>query len=276
MSFVARRRIRFIDNICTSIIDSLDDWKSWLYTTIFPFVAHSRLNLFFNNSSWRYFFTTVIGNRRFAAEFLELFFEDYIRIRNCIGSIYWNSQAVFHKSNFENQEKNTLVHKLLHLFLPNLFCLEREDIQMEIQCLLTLSNPQDLLVKIRRLIQCPFIKSTILPSRRELQAITNKLNEDFRLILTPRRTPTGFRVNLVSFVRFVACNLYNKTSLVGLRVDIYGDAMSRGKKDVVRMAFRILQSGIETEQSSTHVFTFAVFEVSRSSFNLILTLLTWF
>ena len=172
------------------------------------------------------------------------------------------------------KKKNTLVHKLLHLFLPNLFCLEREDIQMEIQCLLTLSNPQDLLVKIRRLIQCPFIKSTILPSRRELQAITNKLNEDFRLILTPRRTPTGFRVNLVSFVRFVACNLYNKTSLVGLRVDIYGDAMSRGKKDVVRMAFRILQSGIETEQSSTHVFTFAVFEVSRSSFNLILTLLT--
>ena len=155
-----------------------------------------------------------------------------------------------------------------------MFCLEREDIQLEIQCLLTLSNPQDLLVKIRRLIQCPFIKSTILPSRRELQAITNKLNEDFRLILTPRRTPTGFRVNLVTFVRFVACNLYNKTSLVGLRVDIYGDAMSRGKKDVVRMAFRILQSGIETEQSSTHVFTFAVFEVSRSSFNLILTLLT--
>ena len=101
---------------------------------------------------------------------------------------------------------------------------------MEIQCLLTLSNPQDLLVKIRRLIQCPFIKATILPSRRELQAITYKLNEDFRSILTPRRTPTGFRVNLVTFVRFVACNLYNKTSLVGLRVDIYGDAMSRGKK----------------------------------------------
>ena len=149
-----------------------------------------------------------------------------------------------------------------------MFCLQREDIQTEIQCLLTLSNPQDLLVKIRRLIQCPFIKSTILPSRRELQAITNKLNEDFRSILTPRRTPTGFRVNLVTFVRFVACNLYNKTSLVGLRVDIYSDAMSRGKKDVVRMAFRILQSGIETEQSSPHVFRIAVFEVSRSSFNL--------
>ena len=39
-------------------------------------------------------------------------------------------------------------------------------------------------------------------------------------------------------------------------------------KNVVRMAFRILQSGIEIKQSSTHVFTFAVFEVSRSSFIL--------
>ena len=29
--------------------------------------------------------------------------------------------------------KKTLVHKILHLFLPNLFCLEREVIQMEIQ-----------------------------------------------------------------------------------------------------------------------------------------------
>ena len=191
-----------------------------------------------------------------------------------LGQFIETLKQFFTSQTLKIKKKNTLVHKLLHLFLPNLFCLEREDIQMEIQCLLTLSNPQDLLVKIRRLIQCPFIKSTILPSRRELQAITNKLNEDFRLILTPRRTPTGFRVNLVSFVRFVACNLYNKTSLVGLRVEIYGDAMSRGKKDVVRMAFRILQSGIETEQSSTHVFTFAVFEVSRSSFNLILTLLT--
>ena len=101
---------------------------------------------------------------------------------------------------------------------------------MEIQCLLTLSNPQDLLVKKRRLIQCLFIKATIRPSRRELQAITYVLNENFRSINTPRRSPTGFRVNLVTFVRFVACNLNNKTSLVGLRVDIYGDAMSRGKK----------------------------------------------
>ena len=40
------------------------------------------------------------------------------------------------------------------------------------------------------------------------------------------------------------------------------DTMSRGKRDVVRMAFRILDTEIETEQSSTHVFNFAVFDVS--------------
>ena len=102
---------------------------------------------------------------------------------------------------------------------------------MELQCLLTLSNPEELFVKKRQLIQCPFIKATIRASRRELQAITYKLNEDFRSILTSRRTPTGFRVILVTLVRFVAYNLNNKTSLVtSLRVDIYGDAMSREKK----------------------------------------------
>ena len=56
--------------------------------------------------------------------------------------------------------------------------------------------------------------------------------------------------------------VYGKNSISGLRIDVYGDAMSRGKRDVVRMAFRILDTGIETEQSSTHVFTFAVFDVS--------------
>ena len=88
------------------------------------------------------------------------------------------------------------------------------------------------------------------------------MNDDFRSILEPSRTPSGFRVSLVKFVKFVAENIYKKTDISGLRVDIYGDAMKRGKRDVVRMAFRILDNGIETEQSSTHVFTFAVFDVS--------------
>ena len=161
-----------------------------------------------------------------------------------------------------SKKKNPIVHSILKLLLPNLFGKDREDILVDVQCLLTLSNPQDLLVRIRQLIKCPFIKSSILPSRLELGKANSRLNDDFRSILEPSRTPSGFRVSLVKFVKFVAENIYKKTDISGLRVDIYGDAMSRGKRDVVRMAFRILDNGIETEQSSTHVFTFAVFDVS--------------
>ena len=161
-----------------------------------------------------------------------------------------------------SKKKNPIVHSILKLLLPNLFGKDREDILVDVQCLLTLSNPQDLLVRIRQLIKCPFIKSSILPSRLELGKANSRLNDDFRSILEPSRTPSGFRVSLVKFVKFVAENIYKKTDISGLRVDIYGDAMKRGKRDVVRMAFRILDNGIETEQSSTHVFTFAVFDVS--------------
>ena len=161
-----------------------------------------------------------------------------------------------------SKRKNPIVNMLLHLLLHNLFGNAREDIQISIQCLLSLSNPKDLIVKLRQLTKCPFMKASILPSRLELETVNSRLHKDFRSILNPSRTPTGFRVNLIKFVKFVACNLYKKTTLSGVRVDIYGDAMSRGNRDVVRMAFRILDSGIESEQSSTHVFTFAVFDVS--------------
>ena len=88
------------------------------------------------------------------------------------------------------------------------------------------------------------------------------MNKDFRSILEPLRTLSGFRVSLVKFVKFVAKNVYQKNDISGLRVDVYGDAMIRGKRDVVRMLFRILDNGMETEQSSTHAFTFAAFDVS--------------
>ena len=87
--------------------------------------------------------------------------------------------------------KNTLLHQLFNLFLPNLSSHEREDIQLEIQCLFTLSYPQDLSVKIRQLLPCPFFNATILPLIRELQAITCKLMENFRSIPTPGEPPQG-------------------------------------------------------------------------------------
>ena len=161
-----------------------------------------------------------------------------------------------------SKRKNIIVCRLLGMLLPNLFSKDRDETQIDIQCLLMLNNPQDLLVKIRQLLKCPFVKTTVLPSRLELSIINRRMNDYFRATLEPSRTHTGFRVNLVKFVKFVALHVYEKKSMSGLRIDIYGDAMSRGKRDVVRMAFRILDTGKETEQSSTHVFTFAVFDVS--------------
>jgi len=171
-------------------------------------------------------------------------------------------QDYFYKQKDITKRKNTIVCRLLEMLLPNLFSKDKEETQIHIQCLLMLNNPHDLLVKIRQLLKCPFVKATILPSRLELAIINRRMNEFFRSVLGPSRTHTGFRVNLVKFVKFVAFHVYGKNSISGLRIDIYGDAMSRGKRDVVRMAFRILDTGIETEQSSTHVFTFAVFDVS--------------
>lgn len=82
-----------------------------------------------------------------------------------------------------SKKKNPIVHSILKLLLPNLFGKDREDILVDVQCLLTLSNPQDLLVRIRQLIKCPFIKSSILPSRLELEKANSRLNDDFRSIL---------------------------------------------------------------------------------------------
>ena len=87
-------------------------------------------------------------------------------------------------------------------------------------------------------------------SRLELETVNSRLQKDLQSILNPSPTPTSFRVNVVKFVKFDACNLYKKTTLSGVRVDRYGDAMSRGNRHVVRMAFRILDSGIKSEQSS--------------------------
>lgn len=165
-------------------------------------------------------------------------------------------------------KKNTLTHAMLNVFLPNLSSCEREDVKIQMNCFLTLDNPREVVVKIRKLLQCPFIRTSVLPSRKEISDISTTLSEDFRSILCPSRTPTGFRVDLVKYVKFVARHVYDQQSISGLRVDIYGDAMSKGRRDVVRMAFRILDTGSNTEQSSMHVFTFAIFNGKDVRVNL--------
>ena len=103
-----------------------------------------------------------------------------------------------------SKRKNLVVNRLLHLLLPNSFGNDREDIRISIHCLLSLSNPKDFIVKLRQLTKCPFMKASILPSGLELETVTSRLHKDFPSILNPSRTPSGFRVNLVKFVKFVA------------------------------------------------------------------------
>ena len=107
---------------------------------------------------------------------------------------------------------------------------------------------------LRQLLKFPFVK-TIIQSRLDFSFINRRTKEYFRTILEPSRTHTGFRVSLVNFVEFVALHVYGKNSISGLRFDIHGDAMTWRKRDVVRMAFRMLDTGIETEQYSTQVIT---------------------
>lgn len=179
----------------------------------------------------------------------------------------WNefSKAIKDFNNdtrFVKKKSNPLVALLFNLLLPNLPINENGD-ALEVQMVLEsmLGNAKSVIAWIRQLLHCPFYKSPLLPSRLQVQNRTKQMGIDFRKILQPHRIPGGFYVNLELFVELVAFDVYSKTSLEGLRVDIYGDAMARGKRDVVRLGFRVLDTGYNTEQSSTHVYSFAVFEV---------------
>ena len=69
------------------------------------------------------------------------------------------------------------------------------------------------------------------------------------------------RVSLVSSVEFVAKVCYGLNSLEGVRVNIWGDGMQRGKQDVTRMCFTIVGSAdaVFNCQSRNETFTFASF-----------------
>jgi hypothetical protein len=69
------------------------------------------------------------------------------------------------------------------------------------------------------------------------------------------------RVSLVHAVEYVAKNCYGLNSLEGVRVDIWGDGMARGKLDITRLCFRILgtQHKQFNCQSRKETFCFAGF-----------------
>lgn len=81
---------------------------------------------------------------------------------------------------------------------------------------------------------------------------------------------SGFRVDLVAFVRFATYSLLNKTDMSGVAVDIWGDGFARGNRETTRLAFRLLHTLPQntSQQSSNAVFTFAAFYGKDSRYNL--------
>ena len=115
-----------------------------------------------------------------------------------------------------------------------------------------------------------------LPSDKSFKIIRDRLRmmclKHWRL----QNIPRGMRVSLVEAVKWVAKYVYNFDSLQGVRVDIWGDGMQRGKLDITRMCFRIVgaKNRIITcrAQSRTQIFTFACFCGKDGAMNLELNL----
>ena len=79
-------------------------------------------------------------------------------------------------------------------------------------------------------------------------------------------------------MKWVAKHCYGLDSIKGLRIDIWGDGMARGRRDVVRFCFRILGTEYATfctNQSRKHAFAFAVFIGKDSRCNMELNMMSF-
>ena len=81
-----------------------------------------------------------------------------------------------------------------------------------------------------------------------------------------KNTYSGKRVSLIQFVEYAAEKAYGLTSLSGVKVDIWGDGMMRGRTEVTRLCFRILD--FPDSQSRNHIYTFCVFIGKDNRINL--------
>lgn len=139
----------------------------------------------------------------------------------------------------------------------------------------TCGTTASLLVAIRQMMFMDGTSLTMLPTRDALRKMTTRAHDDFIRIFDPQRTPTGFRLDLIRSVKFLLKVMHGQkiVDLKGVNVDVYGDAMSKGQKDVVRFVVRVWISDDPTQsdaQSASHTFCFAAFKGkdSRANFEL--------
>ncbi len=128
-------------------------------------------------------------------------------------------------------------------------------------------TPREMLATVKRLYR-PVCD--IMPSRRDVEKTRDLTKLEFMSQWKLQPIPDGLRVSLVCAVQFLARASYGLKSLEGVRIDIWGDGMMRGKTDVTRLCFRFLglDSGGESCQSRKHVFCFAVYCVKDTRINL--------
>lgn len=118
-----------------------------------------------------------------------------------------------------------------------------------------------------------------MPTRRQLSHMKAIMRLTFMEDLKLTNTYSGMRVSLVESVKFCSTAAYGISSLKDLKVDIWGDGMKRGKTEITRFCFRILdiacdhlsegqESNTNRSQSRKHIFCFCAFVGKDSRFNI--------
>ena len=140
-------------------------------------------------------------------------------------------------------------------------------IQDRLFCETVTGNSQSTLALIRRFLAHKNVRKAALPSKQVIADCANAAKTSFPKFLHPRILPSGFCVNLVRFVRFVLLVIHKVDSIEGVHVDIWGDALAKGKhREVTRLAFRLLS--FPGAQSSQNVYTFASFMGKDNRINM--------
>ena len=208
---------------------------------------------------------------------------------NCVFTIIQNSRSgllsdkgltagiIAFREKLTKSGKGNLVLKSLFNGLFAVFVANKEINLSRLFFENTCGTTASLIVAIRQMMFMDGTSLTMLPTRGALQKMTTRAHHDFITTFDPRRTPTGFRLDLIKSVQFLLKVLFGvqEIDLKGVHVDIYGDAMAKGKKDVVRFILRVWISDDPTQsdaQSSSHTFCFAAFKGKDSRANLELNL----
>lgn len=131
-------------------------------------------------------------------------------------------------------------------------------------------NTQEVINFIRSRLAVNYRRENIIPSTATVGILTRKIKTYFIALLQPQATFTGFRLNLVSCVRLAVFLRLGKKDLDGVCIDLWGDGLQLGGRDVTRLGFRIIDKSITeySSQCSKMVFIFAAFYGKDNRYNM--------